>query len=265
MTDEPTNPAAEQSQVAPAADAPEQSFDLPEWVNSDPAEWGAAQNQGAAPPPPQYPQGYGQPPYGYVPPQPQPPPQWQPPKYSGDDLLEKSSEVVDQHIRAYMAPLAQALLELRAQAMAPRQPEIHPAYVQERWRDVQNTVSGAMREFSEDPAFRDPKVKERIEGYLQGAMGDAYARARSGDFGGVDALRNPAFLQTVFYYAKAQAGYNKPLAPIDNPQASLQSTRPQPTSRKPKLTEDEIEALRFTGVSEDEYLKAKADADKFGG
>ncbi len=198
-----------------------------------------------------------------------PPAQWRPPQYDAQALSEKGSEVVDGHIREYVNPIVNALMEERQkrEAIEKRFEEMAgkvgrpPEYVIERaYSEAQVAVKDALQRFSRESAFGNARVKAMTESFLKNSAEEAYRNAvQKGDFSGIKALSKKSFLNSIWAYCKEEAGYvdGQPPQPVSAPGAVLEQTRSKPAGgKRPPLDADTRAMLKKTHTSEEDYYKA---------
>jgi hypothetical protein len=218
------------------------------WVDSKP------QIEEAPPPPPA-------PAPSYTPP-------WEP-KYTGEELFEKPSEMIDKHLASRLQPFAQAILDSlsrldKAEQRLSEPPKPHKAMVDRAYDDVAKSVRETIDHWkASDPAFGDKKVRGRVEAFLKTSLSEGYKTALTGKFDDLESLKNRNLLAAMFEYVKAEAGY-KGKEHVEVPGANLQGAKPRQSSKaRPDIDADTLEALKKTGVSPDAYLKELEESEKW--
>ncbi len=212
-----------------------------------------------APPPPVVAPPVEQPPYT---------PPWEP-KYTGEELFEKPSEMIDKHLASRLQPFAQAILDSlsrleKAERRLSEPPKPHKAMVDRAYDDVAKSVKETIDHWkASDPAFGDKKVRGRVEAFLKTSLSEGYKNALTGKFEDLESLKNRNLLAATFEYVKAEAGY-KGQDHVEVPGANLQGTKPRQAKKsRPDIDPDTLDALKKTGVSPEAYLKELEESEKW--
>ena len=197
-----------------------------------------------------------------------------PPEYDADRLMADPRGTIDRHIQEYAKRLAGGVVHLDArireleaqveQKMTGLRQEVAPALeipVRERKERARTAISNSYREdFSKDPAFADPKVKQAVDNNLRSYYESA-VKGRDVDM--LDALSDPIFLKTVLYNAKLRAGYSSGSVPGHSTPAGAamaevrSTTQPAGNKLPDEFNDPELlSELERIGISSDALAKA---------
>ena len=128
-------------------------------------------------------------------------------------------------------------------------------------RRAQDGLTAALDRFSHDEAFASVKLRKNVEDYYKGFMKEARSLARKGDFSGIEALADPDFHDSTFYYFKAKAGFKggKPPASVATPEAGLETPKGHAVAGEMKFSKDEEEQFKYAhttrGISRADFAK----------
>lgn len=214
---------------------------------------------------------------------PQPDPWGKPVDYSGEDVYAKGSKVVEEHIRERVGALAAtagAVLREQAQKIADLEKRISEigtkpaamprAFVEREHASAAKFVNDKLREFSQDPAWSNPKVKNYMEAGARQMLKDAAKKGTKGDMSDYQFITDEGMLDGVFYTAKVRAGYRGGAVPSDvsSPAAQLAPVRSRgarPTDDDSDITPDMRAAAKANGISIADLKKQMRASAKWNG
>jgi hypothetical protein len=195
-------------------------------------------------------------------------------EYTGEEVYAKGSRVVEDHIRERVGALAVTVgevvreqdrrikdLEAKIEASRNAPTPLPKTFIEREHKTAAQFCATKLKEFSEDPAWTNPKVKGYMESGVRQYLKEAASKARkTGDMSDYNFLTDDGFLEGVFYTAKVKAGYKGGTVPSDvsSPQAQLEGVR----SRGVTAEDDDIEitpeikaALKAAHTSVADYKK----------
>ena len=242
-----TEPVMEKDEVEEKAapkpyEPPEDIGAFPADEEPEPAPVKTAAPAAASAPPPTYAPAYA----------PREDPWGKPVEYSGEDVYAKGSKLIEDHVRERVGALATTVgqvvsemdrkiqaLEAKLAASEGRSAPLPKVFIEREHKTAAQFCTTKLREFSEDPAWANPKVRGYMEAGVRQYLKEAAVKAKkSGDVSDYNFLTGDGFLEGVFHTAKVQAGYKRGVVPSDvsSPEATLEHVR-----SRGSVAEDDIE------------------------
>lgn len=252
----PDKTAGSAADTAPAGEpsppAAEPTFE-PTWLDQNPS----APPQAAQPAQQQPQRGFQQPV--------QQPPGQVPSQVDFDRLVENPQSVIDSRIAQGIAPVMQTVQQIGALL----QRQLATSMEQEA-RQTQEAVRKTYKEvFSKDRYFSgNEKVRTLADSYMRDLVTEAQRRAVQGDPTMLREIRDPSIAQAVLAAARSKAGIplDATMTPVAAATDAASATGAMPRGEQPgtaKLTDSELEAIKRAGITPEEYIAAKEEADKY--